>query len=86
MERDIGSLYVIKGGCREFISANRELSVTNIAEVVSKSNFFSILIDGSTIYGKEKGVYIQSFQRKKFIKEGNPTVTQLLSLSDVRVV
>ena len=59
----------------------------DVAEVVSKSNFFSILIDGSTTYGKEKkGVYIQSFQKEEFMKGGNPTVTLLLNLPDVRDV
>ena len=86
-EKDIGTLYVNKDGCREFISAHGEVTVQNVAEVVSKSNFFSILMDGSTIHGKEKeGVYIQSFQREQFIKGGNPTVTQLLNLAEVQGV
>ena len=81
-EKDIGNLYVNKGGCREFISAHGEVTV-HVAEVVSKSNFFSILMDGSTIHGKGKeGVYIRSFQREQFIKGGNPTVTQLLKLAE----
>ena len=63
------------------------MTVQNVAEVVSKSNFFSILMDGSTIHGKEKeGVYIQSFQREQFIKGGNPSVTQLLNLAEVQGV
>lgn len=58
-----------------------------MAEVVNKSNFFSTLMDGSTLHGKEKeGVYIQSFQREVFIKGGNPTVTQLLNLAEVQGV
>ena len=43
------------------------MSVLNTAEVVSKSNYFSILMDGSTIHGKEKGgvyIYIQLVQRE----------------------
>ena len=63
-----GSLYVNKDGCQEFISAPGEVSVMNVAEVVSKLNFFSILIDWSTIHGKEKSIYNQSFQREGFIK------------------
>ena len=85
-EKDIRSLYVNKDGPRE-PHAHEEVSVMDVAEVVSKSNFFSILIDGSTIYGKEKkGVYIQSFQREEFMKVGNPAVTLLLNLPDVRDV
>ena len=64
----------------EFIKAHGEMGVINLTEVVLKSNFFSILMDGSTIYGKEKDVYIQSFQREKSMKGGNPTVTPLLIL------
>ena len=86
-EKDICTLYVNKDGCREFISAHGEMTVQNVAEVVSKSNFFSILMDGSTIDGKEKeGVYIQSFQREQFIKGGNPTITQVLNLAEVQGV
>ena len=56
----------------------------NVAEVVSKLNFFSVLMDGSTIHGKEKGdVYIQSLQREEFMAGGNLTVTPLLNLPDV---
>ena len=86
-EKDIGSLYVNKDGYREFISAHGEMSVMNVAEVVSKSNFFSFLMDGSAIHGKEKeDVYIQSFQRGEFMKGGNTTVTLLPNLPDVRDV
>ena len=64
-KKNIGSLCVIKDGCREFISAHEGVSVINDVEVVSKSNLFSILMDRSTIHGKEKeGAYIQSFQRE----------------------
>ena len=35
-EKDIGTLYVNKDGCREFISAHGEVTVQNVAEVVSK--------------------------------------------------
>ena len=56
----------------------------NVAEIISKSNFFSILMDGSTILEKEKeGSHIQSFQRKWFMKGGNPTITPLLNLPDL---
>ena len=86
-EKDIGSLFVNKDSYREFISAHGEMSVMNVAEVVSKSNFFSFLMDGSTIHGKEKeDVYIQSFQRGEFMKGGNTTVTLLPNLPDVRDV
>ena len=86
-KKDIGSFYVNKDGCRELISPYGEVDVMNVAEVVSKSNFFSILMDGLTIHGKAKeGVYIQSFQREEFIKGGNLTVTKLLNLPDVRDV
>ena len=50
-----------------------------------KFELFSILMDGSTIHGKEKeGIYIQSFQREEFMKGRNPNVTQLLNLPDVQ--
>ena len=56
-EKDIGSLHVNKDGCHEFISTHGEVSVM----FVSKSNFFSILMDGSVMHRKEKeGAYIQS--------------------------
>ena len=42
---------------------------------------------GQQFMGREKkGVYIQSFQREEFMKGGNPTVTLLLNLLDVRDV
>ena len=82
-EKYIGSLYFNKDGCQEFIRAQGKVSVINTGEVVLKSNFFSILMDRSTINGKEKeGVYIQSIQREEFMKGGNPTVTQLPNLPD----
>ena len=48
------------------------MGVMNVAEVILKffciANFFSILIDGSTVHRKEKEVlYIQSFQREEFM-------------------
>ena len=46
----IESLYVNKNGCREFISAHGEVSISNVVEVFSKPNFFSILMDGSKIH------------------------------------
>ena len=73
-----------KDSCREFISAHGEVSVMNVAEVISKLNFFNILMDGSTIHGKGQGdVYIQSLQREEFMAGGNLTVTPLLNLPDV---
>ena len=62
-KKDIGSLYVTKDGCREFISPRGEVDVMNVAEVVSKSNFFNILMDGSTIHVKKKEGY--TFSRFK---------------------
>ena len=53
-EKNIASFYVSKDGCREFINAHGEVIVMSVAEIVSKSNFFSILMDNSTIYEKEK--------------------------------
>ena len=86
-EKDIQSLYVNKDGCLEIMIPHGEVSVMNVVKVVSKFNLFSILMDESTIHGKEKEVeYIQSFQREEFKKERNPTVTQLLNLIDVRDV
>ena len=42
---------------------------------------------GQQFMGREKkGVYIQSFQREEVMKGGNPTVTLLLNLLDVRDV
>lgn len=59
----------------------------NVVKVVLKLNVFNILIDKSIIHGKEKKVeYIQSFQREEFKKGGNPNVTQLIKLIDVRDV
>lgn len=59
----------------------------NVVKVVLKLNVFNISIDESTIHGKEKQVgYIQSYQREEFKKGGNPTVTQLINLIDVRDV
>lgn len=59
----------------------------NVVKVVLKLNVFNILIDKSIIHGKEKNVeYIQSFQREEFKKGGNPNVTQLIKLIDVRDV
>ena len=85
-EKDIGSLYVNKDGSRE-PHAHEEVGVMDLAEVVSKSNFLSILIDGSTIYGKGKKSCIHSVVSKGRIHEGgNPTVTLLLNLLDVRDV
>ena len=53
-----------------FISAHWEVGVMNVAEVVSESNFFSILMDGSAIQVKEKeGVYISHFKEKKSRKD-----------------
>ena len=51
------------------MSVHGEVNVLNAVKVVSKLNFFSILMDGSTNNGKEKekdkeGVYIQLFQRE----------------------
>ena len=58
-EKDIGSLYVNKNCSLKLISAHGESSVKNVAGVVSKLTFFSILMDGWTIHGKEKeGGYI----------------------------
>ena len=52
-----------------------------VVEVASKSNVFSILMDGSTIHEKEKeDIYFQSFQREEFIKGRDLTVTQLLNV------
>ena len=48
----------------------------NIVEVVSNSNFSS-LMDCSAFHGKEKeGVYIQSFQGEEVMKGENLTVTE----------
>ena len=42
------------------------MSVMDVVEVISKSNFFSILMDGSTVHGKEiKSVDIQSFMKEQ---------------------
>ena len=63
-EKDIGYLYVNKDVCWKSISTHGEVSVMDVAEFVSKSNFFSILMDGSTIHRKEKKVYTFSrFQK-----------------------
>ena len=64
-KKDIGSLYITKDGCREFISPRGEVDVMNVAEVVSKSNFFSILMDGSTIHVKKKEGYTFSRFKEK---------------------
>ena len=61
------------------------MSVMDAGEVASKSNFFNILIDGSTIHGEEKeGAYIQSFKEKNSWKEEIRLL--LLNLTDVRDV
>ena len=68
-KEDIRSLQVNKDGCREFISGHGEMSVMRVAQVVSISNLFTILIDGTTVHGKEKeGVYIQLLLREEFMK------------------
>ena len=51
-QKDTGYLYINKNGCLEFISVHGEVSVMSDTEVVSKSNFFSILMDESKINGK----------------------------------
>ena len=41
-------------------------------------------MDGSRNHEKEKeGISIQPFQREKFMKGGNTTVSELLNLTDV---
>ena len=66
--------YINKDGCWESVSAHGDVSVMNVAEVVSKLNFFIILMDESAIHGKKKeGGYILSWQGAKFIKGGNPS-------------
>ena len=63
-QKDTGSLYINKNGCLEFISVHGEVSVMNDTEVVSKSNFFSILMDESKINGKNtEGTYIPLIKR-----------------------
>ena len=44
----IGPLYVNKDDCREFVSVYGEVNILNVVKVVSKSIFFSFLMDGST--------------------------------------
>ena len=70
-------LYIsIKRVFQEFVSAHREVNVMNVAEVVSKLNVFSILIDRPTIHGKRKEcVFLQWFPRKEFINGRNTIVT-----------
>ena len=58
--KDIRSLYINKDNCWEFINAHREVSVTNVAEIVSKLDFFSILMDESKLHGKKKKMCIHS--------------------------
>ena len=63
-QKDTASLYINKNGCLEFISVHGEVSVMNDTEVVSKSNFFSILMDESKINGKNtEGTYIPLIKR-----------------------
>ena len=63
-QKDTGSLYINKNGCLEFISVHGEVSVMSDTEVVSKSNFFSILMDESKINGKNtEGTYIRLIKR-----------------------
>ena len=87
VEKDIGTLYVNKEGCRQFINAHGEVTLLDVAETVSRSNFFSALMDGSTIHKREKeGVYIQAFQKDEFVKGGDPTITRLLNIPDIEEV
>ena len=77
--------WIKNDGRQEFLSTHGEVSVMNVAEVISKSNFLNILIDGSTIHGKVKeSIYIQWFQRKEFMARENTTVTLLLNLPDAQ--
>ena len=64
-EKDSGSLYVNKDGYLEFVSAHGDMSVIDLAEDVLKSNFFSILMNRSTIHMREKRVYTFSRFKKK---------------------
>ena len=65
VEKDIGSLFVNKDGCREFISAHGEV----LQKLSESRTFFDILIDGSKIHEKEKsGVYTELFQIGEFMK------------------
>ena len=83
-EKDSGSFYVNKDGCRKFKGAYGETSVINVAKVVLKSKFFSILMNGSTIHMSEKRRRIHlSFQRERFIKEVKLNVTQFLNLPHI---
>ena len=82
-EKDMGSLYVNKQGCTEFVNAHSDVNFDDMARALKETNFFSILMDGSTIHNKEKeAVYIQYFQKENFIKGGDPTKTVLLHLTE----
>ena len=79
-EKDMGSLYVNKHGCTEFVNAHSDVNFDDMAQTLRETNFFSILMNGSAIHNKEEAVYIQYFQKENFIK-GDPTKTVLLHLA-----
>ena len=81
-EKDMGSLYVNKHGCTEFVNAHSDVNFDDMAQTLKETNFFSILMNGSTTHNKEEeAVYIQYFQKENFIKGGDPTKTVLLHLA-----
>ena len=69
----MGSLYV---------NAHSDVNFDDMAQALKETNFFNVLMDGSTIHNKEKeAVYIQYFQEENFIK-GDPTKTVLFHLAE----
>ena len=57
------------------------MSIEQFAQDISNSSFLSILMDGSTIHGKEKeAVYIQFVQKDKFLKGGDLRLRECLQM------
>ena len=81
--RDIGNAYLNEKSCAEFVDVHAEVLREQIADQLRLSNFFSVLMDGSTIHRKDKELlYVNYFDKNKFINGGDPSHMSFLDLGE----
>ena len=79
----MGNSYLTDKSCAEFTDIHAIVIRENMAKLLKTSNFFSVLMDGSTIHKKDKElIYINVFDKGQFMHGGNPTRTFYVDIAE----